>query len=83
LGATPNPNGAGRPDLREFLAAIGSLQAGLLPVLGGLSGVGVLIGAGLLALGQQAGVRLAAVSASSGGVVMLGYGLIAIFTPHG
>jgi hypothetical protein len=79
--AVPDPNGEGRPDTKEFLAAINNLQAALTPIVTALSGIGVLMGCGLIALGQQSGVKIASLSATAGGVLLLGHGLIQAFPP--
>jgi hypothetical protein len=77
----PDRNGEGRPDTREFVTAIASLQAALTPVVTGLAGIGVLLGAAMIAIGQQAGLKIAATSATVGGVLLLGNGLIQAFSP--
>jgi hypothetical protein len=77
----PDANGEGHPDTREFNAAIARLQEALTPVVTGLAGIGVLLGAGLLAIGQQGGLRIAGISATAGGVLLLGQGLIQVFSP--
>lgn len=62
--------------LGEFIGKIESVKDPATIALGSLSGVGLLLGGGLLAVGQQSGARIMALAACAFGGVLLGDGLI-------
>lgn len=80
LGVAPDllkPSFAKGKGLGEFIAKLESVKDPATLALGSLSGVGLVLGGGLLALGQQSGARIMALSACAFGGVLLGDGLIA------
>lgn len=68
----------GKADLGEFVAKVGEVTVTASKALGALSFLGVMLGGALLAIGQQSGLKIVGLSASAGGAVLLGNGVITI-----
>lgn len=80
LGVGPHllqPSGGSSGGLSEFINKINSIKGPATAAMASLSGIGLLLGGCLLALGQQTGARIMALAACAGGGVLLGNGLIA------
>lgn len=80
LGVAPDllrPSFAKGKGLGEFIGKVDSIKGPATLALGSLSGIGLVLGGGLLALGQQSGARIMALAACAFGGVLLGDGLIA------
>ncbi len=74
---SPGKGSEGNAEFGKFIGAIEKVQGPATLTLASLSTLGLLLGACLLALGQQTGVRIMALAACAGGGVLLGNGLIA------
>jgi hypothetical protein len=76
-----DPNGSGCGDgFGGLECRVTQLKDPATILIGSLSAVGVLIGAGLLGIGQQGGVRIMALSAAAGGGIFVCQGVITVLT---
>jgi hypothetical protein len=76
LAPDAGKNGENEKNLKDFVDAVNKVKDPATIALGSVGFVGVLAGGGLLALGQQTGVRIMGMSAGAIGGVFLGNGLI-------
>lgn len=78
--AEPNGGGGGRggvaPELQDVDKKISSLKKDTFFIVAGLSGLGLLFGGAMVGLGMQAGMKIMLWSATAGGGVLLGNGVI-------
>jgi hypothetical protein len=79
VGAFPHllePDSANGQGLGEFIEKVNGVKGPATIAMGSLSGVGLALGGGLMAVGQQTGARIMTMSAVAGGGVALGNGVI-------
>jgi hypothetical protein len=74
------PSGGTCGGFQPFCEKVTGLKGPGTAIVGALCGIGLLIGAAMLGIGQQSGMRIMALSAAAGAGILIGNGVIDVFT---
>jgi hypothetical protein len=64
----------------SFCSKVRGLKGPGTAIVGALCGVGLLVGGAMLGIGQQSGMRIMAFSAAAGAGILIGNGVVDVFT---
>jgi hypothetical protein len=65
---------------QSFCTKVNGLKGPGTAIVGALCGVGLIVGAAMLGIGQQSGMRIMALSAAAGAGILIGNGVVSVFT---